>query len=200
MRPLILVLLALFALTGPTAFAQSKATDYLNIPGPISFNQTTFHLAWSSNPNPSYFKQEYIPAGESAEKFNQMVLLEVVTGNLTTLDAVRAQVMLLEERKKKDAVAQYQVFDRDGSEEIILDFMLSAGSKDALSVVEWSGYRYTPFIDKDGKKGVLLFAISKRGYGKDINDFFSNLKANRMDWINVLGALSVPQARIQNTN
>lgn len=42
------------------AMAQ-EVTDYLGVPGPIVFDGTDYLLAWTSQPNPQYTKQEYLP-------------------------------------------------------------------------------------------------------------------------------------------
>lgn len=149
-----------------------KTKDYLNVPGPVRFNDTAFNLAWSSNPNANYYKQEYIPSGETVEKYNQMLLLEVVIGELTVADAVRAQVNLIQQRKKTDKVAQYQVIENPATGEVILDFMMSAGNKKEVNIVEWNAYCYKPYKDEKGRSGIMLFAISKRGYKKTTSPAF----------------------------
>ncbi len=130
------------------------------------------------------------------EKFTQMLLLEALVGDLSVMDVAKAQVRMLEERKKTDAVAQYQVIENPENGEIILDFTMSAGTAKAVSVVEWSAYRYKAFTDKNGTKGVMLFGVSKRGYDAAIPDFFKILQAERADIINALGAYDVPSITV----
>jgi hypothetical protein len=176
---------------------KDNAKDYLNIPGPIKFNETDFSLAWSSNPTPTYFKQEYIPAGEVVERYNQMILMEVVYGDLTVEDAVKAQVNVIQQRKKTDQVAQYQIIENPNTGEIILDFLMSAGTKKKLDVVEWNAYRYKAFEDEKGRKGILLFAISRRGYNENIAPFLKGLKDERINMINLLGAYEMPVVKVR---
>lgn len=195
-QPLLLICILALILSGFTV-NKSKPTDYLKVPGPINFNNTAFNLAWSSNPNANYFKQEYVPAGEVVEKYNQMVLLEVVLGDLTVEDAVRAQVNVIQQRKKTDQVAQYQIIENPNTGEIILDFLMSAGTKKKLDVVEWNAYRYKAFEDEKGRKGILLFAISRRGYNENIATFLKGLKDERINMINLLGAYDVPTVTVR---
>lgn len=194
-QQLLLLLLMAFLVAGFTNDAL-KAKDYLNVPGPVSFNNTVFQLVWSSNPNANYYKQEYIPSGETAEKYNQMLLLEVVIGNLTVKDAVRAQVNLIQQRKKTDKAVQYQVIENPATSEVILDFIMSAGDKKEVNVVEWNAYRYKAYKDENGRSGIMLFAISKRGYKEDLNSFFKSLKEDRIKLINLLGAHELPVVTI----
>jgi hypothetical protein len=194
-QPLLLLLLMSFLVAGFTNDTP-KAKDYLNVPGPVSFNNTDFHLAWSSNPNATYYKQEYIPSGETVEKYNQMLLLEVVIGKLTVEDAVRAQVNLIQQRKKTDKAVQYQVIENPATGEVILDFIMSAGDKKEVSMVEWNAYRYKPYKDESGRGGIMLFAISKRGYKESLASFFASLKEERIKLINLLGAHELPVVTI----
>lgn len=194
-QPLHLICILALILSGFT-IDKSKPTDYLKVPGPIHFNDTAFNLAWSSNPNANYFKQEYVPSGEVVEKFNQMILLEVVLGDLSVEDAVRAQVNVIQQRKKTDQVAQYQIIEHPNTGEIILDFLMSAGSKKKLDVVEWNAYRYKAFEDESGRKGILLMGISKRGYSDQITPFLTSLKDERMKMINELGAFVMPTLNV----
>lgn len=76
LKILLFLLLPLFSL-----HAQNKATDYLNIPGPITIDSKVYNLAWSSHPNENYFKQEYLNSNENIEKYNTLVLVEFVKGN-----------------------------------------------------------------------------------------------------------------------
>jgi hypothetical protein len=195
MKQLLLLLLVSILATG---FSPKKepVKDYLNIPGPISFNSTDFKLAWSSNPTATYFKQEYVPAGEVVERYNQMIMVEAVYGNLTVQDAVRAQVNVIQQRKKTDKVAQYQVIENPDTGEIILDFLMSAGTKKALNIVEWNAYRYQAFEDEKGRKGILLFAISRRGHDDNITAFLKNLKDERIPMINLLGQYELPAVKV----
>lgn len=194
-QPLLLICLLALILSGFT-IDNSKPTDYLKVPGPINFNETAFNLVWSSNPNANYFKQEYVPSGEAVEKYSQMVLVEVVFGDLTVEDAVRAQVNVIQQRKKTDQVAQYQVIENPNTGEIILDFLMSAGTKKKLDVVEWNAYRYQAFQDESGRKGILLFAISRRGYNENIAPFLKGLKDERINMINTLGAYEMPAVKV----
>ncbi|HTF27553.1 MAG TPA: hypothetical protein VK625_01845, partial [Flavitalea sp.] len=49
--------------------ANNGPVNYLNTPAALSFNNLTYGLSWTSHPIPEYYKQEYIPKGETVEKF-----------------------------------------------------------------------------------------------------------------------------------
>ena len=171
--------------------------EYLSMPGPIRVGTTDFKLAWSAHPTPNYYKQEYVPAKETVEQYSQMVLVEVVLGDLTVRDAVQAQISTIEARKATDALAGYQLMENPDSGEMMLESVLSAGPAASPSVVEWNVNRYRRFQDKSGRQGVLLFAISKRGYGAQTPTFLASMNAQRAAAVQTLAAYKIPAVAVK---
>ena len=164
------------------AFAQS-AKDMLGAPGPITFQDTLFALAWSANPSAGYFKQEYLPAGQKLERYDQMFMVEASRSG-TPEGAAAAKLAMLKKRKGSDPTVNWDIIRNNATGEIILDFILS--EKD---IVEWNAYRYAR-LGKTG--GVALYAISRRGYGDKARDFLVNLKQSRLLAIKALAAFDAP--------
>lgn len=173
--------------SGVPACAQA-AEEMLGVPGPISFQGTEFALAWSSRPSPGYIKQEYVPAGEEPEHFNQMFMIEADL-SASPEAAAAAQVDMLKKRKSADPVVNYDLIRNDATGEIVLDFLMSDSSTGTV-IVEWDAYRYAP-LNADG--GVALYAISRRGYGDGAKQFLSGLKQNRHPAIQALATFDAPQ-------
>jgi hypothetical protein len=193
---LILVLL-LFASTSIVIHAiNPPVDDYLSIPGPVTFGDTSFELAWSSNPNANYYKHEYLPAGESLERFNEMLIIEVITGELTLSEAVNTKVKELMNRKSNDPYSNYEVIENPKTGEYILDFIVSDSNGGEANIVEWNAYRYVKLKDKSDRNGVMLFAISRRAYGEGISDFLKVLKSNRSEGISMLSSFDVPNVKL----
>lgn len=178
----------LLLLSGVSPASAQSVTDMLGVPGPVSFQDTEFALAWTSRPFPHYFKQEYVPAGEQPERFNQMFMIEADI-SATPEAAAAAQVDMLNKRKGSDPVVNYDLIRNDATGEIILDFVLSDSST-GTTIVEWNAYRYTP-LNKTG--GVALYAISRRGYGDQARDFLIGLKEKRSPAINALASFDTPK-------
>lgn len=176
--------------------AQNKANDYLNIPGPLNLNQKEYNLVWSSHPNENYFKQEYLNPKENINQYNSMVLIEFVKGDFTLKDIIDQKVSEIQEMKKTNPVVNYQVLENNG--EYILDFLISENSKDGkeILIAERNIYRYK-LINKNKNKGVLLFAMSERGYEKNMDDFFNNLKNNSSQLIEIVGNYKLPDIEIK---
>ncbi|WP_312992937.1 hypothetical protein [Chryseobacterium flavum] len=176
--------------------AQNKINNYLNIPGPIHLNQKEYHLAWSSHPNENYFKQEYVSPNENVNKYNSMVLIDFIKGDFNLRDIVDQKIAELREMKKANPVISYQIHENKG--EYILDFLISENSKDNKEVLiaERNIYRYK-IISNKKSKGVLLFALSERGYPENMDSFFNNLKTNTSKLIETVGNYNLTDIEIK---
>lgn len=185
-----------FLLTTFSLGQTKEPTEYLGVTKQIKFDKNTFNLAWTSHPADNYYKQEYLAMGDTIEKFKKLVLLEVLTGKIKPKDVVAAKVAELKKMKAVNPVVNFETFEKDG--EVMLDFLVSENTPDGkyLSIIERNVYRYKSIADKNGQKCVLLFGVSERAYGDDINKFFSTLKEHRFDLINLVGEFELPEITI----
>ena len=179
------------------AFGQtSKPIEYLGVTGPISFDKVSYYLAWTSHPADNYYKQEYLAKGDTIEKFKKLIMLDIITDKIKVKDIVAAKVAELKKMKVLNPVINYETFEKDG--EVMLDFIISENTPDGklVSILERNVYRYKSVVDKSGQKGVLLFGVSDRHYGNDIDDFFATFKSKRFDLINLVGAFDIPKISV----
>lgn len=174
--------------------AAAQVSDHLGIPGPILFDGAAYRLAWSAQPSANYVKQEYLPAGETLETYSRMLLVERLTG-VAVPAAVRAQVDMLNKRKASDPLVNMDLMQNEQAGEVLLDFIVSSADPQGQPIVEWNAYRYAPYKGPTGEQGVLLFAISRRGYGDGARAFLGNLKTLRPAQINALAAAPLPKPR-----
>lgn len=176
--------------------AQSKITDYLNVPGPIKIENKDYNLIWSSHPNKNYYKQEYLNSNDKIEKYDRLIIIEFVKGNFKLDDVVEQKVNEIEALKKSNPIVNHIVYENNG--EYILDFLVSENSKDGkeIKIVERNVYRYK-LISTNDIKGVFLFAVSERGYENNLDDFFTNLKNNNTKLIEIVGNYELPSVKIK---
>ena len=188
-------ILTLLIFLSSVSYAQN-ATDKLNVPGPILIGGKSHALSWASNPSPGFYKQEYIPAGDNADKFKSMVLLDLSLGNTTLKDLVGVKIAELKKMKETNPIINYEMFQKNG--EYLIDFLLSANAADGktVDIVERNVYRYKTFTDKSGKKGILLFGISVRSYGNDIDTFLKALKTGKVALLNEVAQFNIPAVTI----
>jgi len=181
---------------GNVGLARSGGTvDRLSLPDSIEFNGESYRLSWSSHPTPHYYKQEYLPPGQTSERFQRMVLIEATVPGLDVDGAVAAQVNMLNKRKSSDPTVNFATLKNPKNGEIIFDFILSAQDTKGEDVIEWNAYRYAALRGKGGASGVLLFGISRRAYGDDAPNFLRKLKSARPQEINALAAYPLPVVR-----
>ena len=179
------------------SFGQTMQTpkDYLNFPGPVTVAKTKYNFAWSSHPNENYYKHEYIPSTNTLEKYKSMVLVEVLVGEYNPSDIAGAKVAELKKLKENNPVVNYNIFQKNG--EIILDFLITDNAPNGnVSIIERNIYRYKSAIDKNGKKYLILFGISERGYGNEGKAFLANLKNNKTVLLNEMAKQAMPEVEI----
>ena len=103
-------LLFIHVVLGYVGVAHSAgAVDRLSLPDSIEFNGESYRLSWSSHPKPYYYKQEYLPPGQTSERFQRMVLIEAIVRGIDVNGAVAAKVNLLNKRKSTDPTVNFAV-------------------------------------------------------------------------------------------
>jgi len=96
-----------------------SAVDRLSLPDSIEFNGESYRLSWSSHPTPNSYKQEYLPPGQTSERFQRMVLTEATVRGIDISDAVAAQVNMLNKRKATDPTVNFAAFKNPKNDEVI---------------------------------------------------------------------------------
>lgn len=180
--------LAAIAITAALLTVSAHAQeDAVGIPGPLTFEDTTFALAWTSHPSETYYKQEYLPEGQSPESYSEMFMIDLLTEGATPESAASDMIAGLEQRKAGDPVVNYDMVANDATGELILDFLLSDTSTGTV-IVEWNAYRYVPYGD-----GLVLYAISRRGYDEAASTFIRDLAGWRTGAIEALATMQLPE-------
>jgi len=185
-------LLAVAAVIGFSCAPGVAQEDAVGVPGPIVFEEETFDLVWTSHPTETFYKQEYVPAGQTVEAYDQMFMIDVLVDGPMPDVAANSMVQSLTERKATDPVVNFEIIKNEATGEVILDFTLSSDDGQTL-IVEWNAYRYAPV---DG--GLAMFAISRRGYDDDgAADFLMNLKTMRPNAIQALAEMELPEVVVE---
>jgi hypothetical protein len=166
--------------------------NYLETEKTIKFDNQNYDLVWSSHPNETYYKQEYLTKEQTLEKFKSMVTIDFLKGEFKVKDLVNQKIQELEKAKKSNPIVNFTVLEKDG--ETIIDFLMSVSSTDGkkLLIVERNIYRYTN-IETNNTKGLLFFAVSKRAYENEIGEFFENLKKDKNSLIMKVGNFEIPK-------
>ncbi len=187
----------LFALSTSFNRHAADAVNYLNTGDTLTVNNQQYKLSWSSHPGTNYYKQEYLPAGETPDHYKSMLMVDYLLIDTPAKYIVGVKINEIRERKKTDAVANFLVQKNEKTGEYLLDFIMSDGGGGKSSVVELNAYHYKNYTDKAGHKGVLLFALSKRAYGDDVMPFLRNLKSERQNIIKTMAEASFPGVEVK---
>lgn len=188
-------LLVVVLLAGSTVPALAdELVERLSVPGPLELDGQRYHLAWTSHPLPHFYKQEYLPAGQALPRYRQMLMLDLLVAEATPAQLALAKIEELEARKETDPVVAHAVVVKPDGSSVLLDFVLSAVDAQGELIVEWNAYRYEARPD-----GVLLFGVSRRGYGhEDARRFLGEeLMQNRSRWIDEMAELALPTIELE---
>ncbi len=174
MKATISVIISLLCCLGINA---KGVKEYFDTGNPIEYCGTEYYLAWSDKDQDSFFLQEYLPKGESLDHFNQMVTVWVLFIDAPPpLDAIKYQIMELEQNKKTDPIIDYKVTNYKG--EYILEFIVSDSDKGELSTVELN-IQYYKQMTINGKNATVLCYYACRAYGDDIKPFIQSIPEKR---------------------
>lgn len=170
--------------------------DYLGLAKPILFDNVPYNLSWSAHPSASYYKQEYLARNDNIDKFKRLVSIDLLVGQVNLKDIVADKIAELNNLKATNPIINHQTFSKD--DEIMLDFLISQNAADGkqVNIVERNVYRYKMIKVKNGQEALLLFAVSDRAYGNDIDTFLSNLKNNKQNLLNAVGAFTLPEIKL----
>lgn len=184
---------ALLSTESTPAVALTPAPEErIGIAGPVEFGKESYRLAWTSHPSPLFYKQEYLMAGQSLERYDSMLMIDLTASGTTVGESAQAMIRSLEARKETDPVVNYDVIVSEAGDQIILDFVLSATGTDGQMILEWNAYRYST-----QGAGVRMVGISRRVYGDDVAPFLKNeLRTVRTRDIDLLSKLTLPAIRI----
>ena len=181
------------------SFGQNNkpAVNYMGISEPIVFQKKSYQLVWSSHPDASLYKQEYLVAGDDFPNYKSMMTIDFVVARAGVDDAVKTKLRELEQLKKTLDV-NYEVIGNAATGEKIIDCLLGqTASDDSKSIYEHDVYRFKAVVAKSGQKGILLYALSNRAYGKGIQSFLTRLKADRKTLIAEVAKAPLPDITIK---
>ena len=194
------ILIAFISLAGFTNKRHDEVVNYYGIPESLTFGKLTYTLSWSSHPTDVYYKHEYIPKGNSVERYKDMVMIDFTITDLSVQQAVATQIAIINERKTTDILCNYAAWrNNENPDDQILDFTMSEnmGTSTMLNVVEWDAYHYKVYTDKAGHRGILLFGISHRAYFDEAHDFLRSLHKYRDKNIKLLTEYVVPEIQLK---
>ena len=176
------------------SFTMNAIIDYLSIGPDLRFNNEKYDLAWSSHPNATYFKQEYLRKSDKLERYEKMILIEAIKTTLNPEKASQMKINELNNFKKNNPIVNYTQVQSLNQNDKIISFTISGGN-----ILEWNLYRYQQ--QQIGNENIIiLYAYSYRNYfstKEDVTKFMNYVKNNENKMIETITKTKIPRVKIK---
>lgn len=189
------LLLIGFCCLAMMSFAISDAIDYLSVGSDLKFNNEKYALSWSSHPNETYFKQEYLRKSDKAESYEKMIMVEAIIATLTTEQVSQMKLNELTAQKKTNPMVTFKQLEASNPKEKIISFTISGGN-----ILEWNVYKYQQ-QQIDNKNTIVLYAYSYRNYAskkEDVTKFFDYINKNESSMIATIDKTVIQNLKIKS--
>lgn len=174
-----------------------QPVNYLSIPGPINVQKKAYQLSWSAHPDASLYKQEYLAVGDRFPNYKSMVMIDFVLATTTVDQAVSTKVRELETLKATNPSVNFNILSNNTTGEKMIDCLIGqTAPDDRNSLVERTVFRFKSVKTTSGQQGVLLFAVSTRAYGPEVDPFLVKLKTDKPLLVNEVAKLSLPAIQV----
>lgn len=176
------------------SFTMKDIIDYLSVGSELSFNNEKYDLAWSSHPNATYFKQEYLRKSDKLEKYDKMILVEAIKTTLNPEKASQMKISELTNLKKFNPIVNFKQAELSNQSDKIISFTISGGN-----ILEWNVYRYQQ-QQIENENMIILYAYSYRNYvstKEDVTKFTDYVKNNENKMIETITKTNIPKVKIK---
>lgn len=176
------------------SFTINNIIDYLSIGSELSFNNESYNLAWSSHPNATYFKQEYLRKSDKLEKYEKMIIVEAIKTNLNPEKASQMKINELANLKKINPIINFKQVQSSNPNDKIISFTISGGN-----ILEWNVYKYQQ-QQIENENMIVLYAYSYRNYisnKEDVTKFINYVKNNESNMIENITKIKIPKVKIK---
>lgn len=189
-----LILIIGFCCFTMMSFTMNDIIDYLSTGSELSFNNEKYNLAWSSHPNATYFKQEYLRKSDKLEKYEKMILVEAIKTTLNPEKASQMKINELTNLKKINPIVNFKQVQSSNQNDKIISFTISGGN-----ILEWNVYKYQQ-QQIENENMVILYAYSYRNYvstKEDVTKFMDYVKNNENKMIETITKTNIPKVKIK---
>lgn len=176
------------------SFTINDIIDYLSTGSELSFNNEKYNLAWSSHPNATYFKQEYLRKSDKLEKYEKMILVEAIKTTLNPEKASQMKINELTNLKKINPIVSFMQVQSSNQNDKILSFTISGGN-----ILEWNVYKYQQ-QQIENENMIVLYAYSYRNYvssKEEVTKFMAYVKSNENKMIETITKTNIPKVKIK---
>ena len=188
------ILISILLASGAVA---QKASDRLGQPGPVTFDDVVYELATVEQPSKGYLVQQYLPTGDTLERYHTLLELHVFDTDLTAAQASKKKLEELMEYKKSDALCNYQELKSPDGKEFVVDFVKSTSEGGRIATVDLNVSRYVRMPVGSGREGLLVVAYSERAYNLGVADLLDNMKTKREHLLRTVTTMPLPPIQVR---
>lgn len=189
-----LILIIGFCCFTMMSFTRKDIIDYLSVGSELSFNNEKYDLAWSSHPNATYFKQEYLRKSDKLEKYEKMLMVEAIKTTLNPEKASQMKINELTNLKRTNPIVNFKQVQSSNQNDKIISFTISGGN-----ILEWNVYRYQQ-QQIENENMIILYAYSYRNYvstKEEVTKFMDYVKNNENKMIETITKTNIPKVKIK---
>ncbi len=189
-----LILIIGFCCFTMMSFTMNNIIDYLSTGSELSFNNEKYNLAWSSHPNATYYKQEYLRKSDKLEKYEKMILVEAIKTTLNPEKASQMKINELTNLKKTNPIVNFKQAESSNQNDKIISFTISGGN-----ILEWNVYKYQQ-QQVENENMIILYAYSYRNYistKEDVTKFTDYVKNHENKMIETITKTNIPKVKIK---
>jgi len=99
MKQVLISGMLILSFCGFISIRKQQVKNFYGISETLNYDNTDYKLIASYHPNDHYYKQEYIPAGESPEHFNTMLTIDFNITDASNKQVIQAKEKELDKRK-----------------------------------------------------------------------------------------------------
>lgn len=176
------------------SFTVNTIIDFLSTGTELNFNNEKYELAWSSHPNATYFKQEYLRKSDKLEKYEKMLIVEAIKTTLNSENVSQMKINELANIKKVNPIVNFKQVQVANQSDKIISFTISGGN-----ILEWNVYRYQQ-QQVGNENMIILYAYSYRNYvatKEDVTKFMDYVKNNENKMITTITETKIPKIKIK---
>jgi len=143
--------------------APVEVIDRLNIPGPLTFNESEYFLTWSKQNSTTWAQQQYLLRDDDFKNYKELINISYFDKEIDIDNAAKQKVEYVEKRKERtqDKYSFVNVTESPDGKEIIVDYLVTVVPQEGESYAEYNIDRFKNF-DTNEKKSFLIFSYSKR--------------------------------------
>lgn len=141
--------------------APVEVIERLNIPGPLTFNENEFLLAFSKQNSATWAQQQYIMRDDVLSNYKELINISYFDKEIDMETAIKQKVEFVDKRRSKDKYSFVNVTESPDGKEIIVDYLTTETPKEGEPYAEYNLDRFKNF-DVNGKKSFIIFSYSKR--------------------------------------